>query len=113
MPNDYCPASSVYDPTFKQDPLPYCGSKEKLALDPNYYPPNYVPEEDAPLLVDNLVAPPDDPIKEVDQTKQEKGKKNGEEETDGKEQDRREDMEHTCRFRLGGRWKRGQLFRLY
>ena len=31
VPNDYCPASLVYDPTFKQDLLPHCSLKEKLA----------------------------------------------------------------------------------
>ena len=71
---DYHPPSPVYDPIFKQDPLPHCSPKEKQALDPNYYPPNYVPEEeDAPILVDNLVALPVNPIKEEDQGKEEKG----------------------------------------
>ena len=27
VPNDYYPASPVYDPTYKQDPLPCCASK--------------------------------------------------------------------------------------
>ena len=60
MPNDGCPASLVYDPTFKQDPLPHYCPEEKLAMDPDYYPCNYVLEEDnnAPSLVINLVPPP-------------------------------------------------------
>ena len=72
VPNDFCPTSLVYDPTFKQDPLPCCSPKEKLALDPNYYPPNYVPEEeDAPLLIDNLVIQPKKSLKEEGQGQQE------------------------------------------
>ena len=46
VPNDYYPASPDYDPNYKQDLLPHCGPKEKQALDPNYYPPNCVPEEE-------------------------------------------------------------------
>ena len=67
MPNDYCPVSLVYDPTFKQDCLPCCSPKDKLALDPDYYPQNYVPheeEQETPLLIDNLVNPPEMPQKE-------------------------------------------------
>ena len=49
------------NPTFKQDPLPHCTPKEKMALDSNYYPHGYIPEEqekyDAPLLVNNLITP--------------------------------------------------------
>ena len=48
--NDYHPTSPVYDPKFKQDPLPHYSPKEKLALDPNYYPPNYVPDEEVTPL---------------------------------------------------------------
>ena len=33
MPNDYHPTSPVYDPTFKQDPLPHYSLKEKLVMD--------------------------------------------------------------------------------
>ena len=51
----------MFDPTFKQDPLPNCTPKEKMALDPNYYPQGYIPEEqekdDTPLLVNNLITP--------------------------------------------------------
>ena len=59
MPNDCHPTSPVNDPTFKEDPLPHCGPEEKLARDPAYYPPNYVPEEEdnAPSLVNNLSVP--------------------------------------------------------
>ena len=61
LTKDYCPSSPVYDPTFKQDPLYHCTPKEKMALDPNYYPQGYIPEEqekdDAPLLMNNLVNP--------------------------------------------------------
>ena len=53
----------MYDPTFKQDPLPHCTPKEKMALDPNYYPRGYIPEEhkkdDAQLLVNNLLTLPE------------------------------------------------------
>ena len=88
------PVSPVYDPTFKQDPLPYCGPKEKQAHDPNYYPSNYVhEEEDAPLLVDNLITPPVNTIKEKDQEEEEKGEKNNGEETNRGEEDRRGDMD--------------------
>ena len=62
VPNDYHPTRPVYYPIFKQDPLPHHTPKEKMALDPNYYPPGYIPEEqekdDIPLLVNNLVSPP-------------------------------------------------------
>ena len=34
------PLASVYNPTFKQDPLPCLTALEMLALDPDYYPPN-------------------------------------------------------------------------
>ena len=58
---DYCPSSPLYDPTFKQDPLPHCTPKVKMTLDPNYYLPRYIPDEhkkdNAPLLVNNLVNP--------------------------------------------------------
>ena len=61
LTKDCCPYSPVYDPTFKQDPLPHCIPEEKMALDPNYYLQGYVPEEqekdDAPLLMNNLVNP--------------------------------------------------------
>ena len=60
--NDYHPTSPVYDHTFKQDPLPYYTPKKKLALDPDYYHQDYDPNEDredTPLLVNNLVSPPE------------------------------------------------------
>ena len=58
---DYFPSSPVYDPIFKQDPLPCCTPKEKMALDPNYYPQGYIPEEqdDALLLVKNEITLPE------------------------------------------------------
>ena len=35
VPNDYCPASLVYDPTYKQDLLSHCCPKKKQALLPS------------------------------------------------------------------------------
>ena len=99
MPNDYYPVSQVYDLTYKQDPLPSCGPKEKQVLDPNYYPLNYVPEEeDAPLLVHSLIAPPTSPMnKEEDQGKEEgKEEHNKEHVTNMKaEEDGMKDMDET------------------
>ena len=78
-------------------PCPNVVPKEKLALDPNYYPPNYVPEEeDAPLIVDNLVTPPEKVLKEESRGQEEK-----EEEVDEKK-DRRKDSVKT-QGRLGTR----------
>ena len=55
------PLAQCMNSRFIQDPLPHCTPNEKRALDPNYYPPGYIPEEqekdDVPLLVDNLVNP--------------------------------------------------------
>ena len=75
MPNDYQHSNLVYDPTFKQDPLPHCSPNEKLDLDPNYYPPNYVPneKEDAPLLIGNLISPPENTPKEETVEKNDRG----------------------------------------
>ena len=74
VPNDYYPASPDYDSTYKQDPLPHCDPKENQTLDPNNFPPSYVSEEeDASLLVDNLIVPPVNDKKEGDQ---EEGEKN-------------------------------------
>ena len=96
VPNDYYPATPDYDPTYKQDPLPYCGCKEKQALDPNYYPSNYVSEEeDAQLFVDNLIVPLVNDIKDEDQEEEEKGEKNNGEKTNREEEDRREGAEKT------------------
>ena len=42
--------------------MPKFTPKMKLALDPSYYPPNYIPtqeEDSTPSLVNNLVTPPD------------------------------------------------------
>ena len=60
MPNDYHPLSPTNDPTHKEDTLPICDSKMKQALDPNYFLPNCLPKqgEDAPTLVNNLIATP-------------------------------------------------------
>ena len=82
----------MYDPTFKQDPLPSCNAKEKFALDPNYYPQGYISEEqeeEAPILVNDLVNSlekntPEDPVAEEDEVKKEQSKDNKEEE-DGRE----------------------------
>ena len=69
----------MYNPTFKQDPLPCCTPKEKMALDLNYYPQGYIPEkqeEEAPLLVNDLVNPPENktPKKPLQQKKIEEKK---------------------------------------
>ena len=53
---------------------------------PRLLPPNYAPnkeEEDTPLLIDNLVNPPENAPKE------EKGEKNDAEEAEDEEEDRR------------------------
>ena len=101
------PTSLLYDPTFKQDPLPYYTPKEKLAMDLDYYPPNYIPEEEdsAPSLVNNLVPPPveeqkkngEGTIEDKQETEnkelediQDKDKKTTEEDSDG-EIDREDD----------------------
>ena len=90
--NNYYPASPVSGHTYKQDPLLHYGTKEKQALGPNYYPPNYVPEEkDAPFLVDNLVTLT---VKEEDQGEKEE-KNNGEETNKEEEEDRKKDMDET------------------
>ena len=58
--NCYHPVSPIYVPTHKEDAIPICDSKMKQALDPNYHPLNYVPKQgdDAPILVNNLIATP-------------------------------------------------------
>ena len=55
---DYYPPSPIYDSNFKEDTMP-APIVKKQDLDPNYYPPNYVPRygEDVLTLVKNLVAP--------------------------------------------------------
>ena len=97
VPNDYCPTSPVKDPTYKQDPLLHCDPKQKQALDPNYYPPNYVlEEEDAPLLVDNLVALPASPMKKEEDQEEEEGKEEGNKETmTNREEDVMKDTDKT------------------
>ena len=97
MPNDYFPASSGHHPILKQYPLCCCGSKEKQAPDPTYYPANYVPKEDVPLLVDNLIAPSVNAIKEEDQGEEKKGEQNNGEETNREEEEeRRVDRGRLC-----------------
>ena len=56
---EYYPPSPIYDPNFKEDTMPAQRAKKK-DLDSNDYPPNYMPKyaDDAPTLVNNLVAPP-------------------------------------------------------
>ena len=64
-----------------------------MALDLNYYPKDYIPEEEekAPLLVNNLINPPERKTPEDPMTKEEREKK--EEETkDKEEKDRRESI---------------------
>ena len=77
VPNDYYPPSPVYDPMFKQDPLPHLTTKKKLALDPNYYPKVYIleKEEETPLLVNNLIDPPEKNTSVDPQPKKKKGRK--------------------------------------
>ena len=67
-------------------PLPHCTLKEKLALDLSYYPKGYIPaEEEAPLLVNSLINPPEKNTPEGPMTEEEKEKK--EEETKDKEEE--------------------------
>ena len=58
--NDVEHVSSINDPTHREDALPTCDPKTKQALDPNYYPLNYMPKQgvDASILLNNLVALP-------------------------------------------------------
>ena len=73
--------------------LPHCDPKMKQALDPNYYPLNYVPkqEEDAPTLVDNLVTPPTKTTKGQEVQGEDKKENNEREYPKDKEEDRKED----------------------
>ena len=58
---DYDPTSPVCNPDQKKDALPSLSPQEKIELDPNYYPSNYLPkQEDTPTLVNNLVLLVDD-----------------------------------------------------
>ena len=79
VPVDCFPPGPIYDLTNKEDALPHCDPKMKQALDPNYYPPNYVArqEEDAPTLVDNIIALPVKTTREEDQGEDKKEKNNG------------------------------------
>ena len=66
----------MYDPTFKQDPIPHLTPKKKMALDPNYYAKGYIlEEEEAPLLVYNLSDPQEKNTSEDRMAKEEKEKK--------------------------------------
>ena len=50
------PPSPVYDPHPVEEVLPHLTPQQKIKLDPNYYPPNYILElEDALALVNNLI----------------------------------------------------------
>ena len=62
----------------------------KPVLDPNYYPPNYVPKqgEDATTLVNNLVALP---TKIMEESKGEETKEENKGEDTQEEEDRRKD----------------------
>ena len=95
MLKDYCPTSPVYDPMFKQDDLPYCGSKEKQILDPHCYPQNYEShqKEDSPTLVDNLIPSPVNIEEDQEEKKQDGG--DTKEEKDRQEEDRKEDVDKT------------------
>ena len=59
VPINYHPASHV-QPHIQTRPPPHLTPKEKLMLNPDYYQPTYVPEEEdnALSLVNNLVPPP-------------------------------------------------------
>ena len=53
--NDY-PPNHIYDPHHEEEVLPCLSPQQKIKLDPNYYPPNYIPElEDAPILTNSLI----------------------------------------------------------
>ena len=84
---DYYPASPMYDPNFKEDTIP-APIEMKQDLDPYYYPLNCVPNyrEDAPTLMDSLVAPPAK-TKEENKGEDTKEENKGE---DTKEEDRGE-----------------------
>ena len=72
MPNEYHPPSPIYDPTHKEDAIPICDSKEKkMALDTNYYPPNYIPSNDevSPTLTSDLVPAPEEEEEEEGEDK--------------------------------------------
>ena len=113
MPSDYHPNSPVYDPTFKQNPLSHCSPKEKLVLDPDYHPQNYVPNEegeDTTLLIDDLVSIPKNAPKEDkgEKSKEEERKEEEEEEEEGK---KRLDKD-TGRLRTRCRQGRRQILKI-
>ena len=92
VPKDYHPTSPVYYPSFKQDPLPHSTPKETLAMDPDYYPPNYIcEEEDSSLsLVNNLVPPPvEDQKKNGEGTNKNKQEKENKEVEDIEDKDKK------------------------
>ena len=77
---DYNPLNLIYDLDQEEEVLLKLTPKEKLDLDPKYYPQNYMPkQEDAPTLVDDLVpiVKEEDKGEEQDKVKKnEKKKKN-------------------------------------
>ena len=57
--SNYYPLSPICDPHHEEETLPHLTSEQKIKLDPNYYPPNYIPElGDALTLVNNLIPDP-------------------------------------------------------
>ena len=89
VPVDYFPQALFMTQPTKKMPYPIV-TEMKKTLDPKYCPSNYVlkEEEDAPTLVDNLVAPPVMATKE-DQVEDNKEKINRGE-TNREEEDRKE-----------------------
>ena len=97
VPNDYCPTSLFYDLPINKAPCPIVVPRRNRPCIQTTTPPNYVSEEeDAPLLVDNLVALPVSPLQEEKQGEEdEKGGNNNEEESNREEEERRKDMDKT------------------
>ena len=92
LQKDSHPSEPMYNPIEKKEAMPNLTPKMKLALDPNYYLPNYVPdqeEDSTQSLVNNMVPPPD---KLEDQEKN-----NGQYNKDSEEaeEDRRKDSTKT------------------
>ena len=92
VPNDYYPPSPIYDPAYKEKPLPQCYPKEKQILDPHYFPKTYEPNqrENAPTLADNLIPQPVMITSEEDQVEDQKEKNDGGDtmEEEGRKQDK-------------------------
>ena len=56
---NYYPPGPIYDPHSVEVILPHLTPQQKIELDPNYYPWNYIPElEDALTLVNILIPGP-------------------------------------------------------